>query len=99
MSRIRDVLWVHVEMLGPCLVHFVLCVFTFSSLWSHPLNRGTQYVMEWQTLYRTYRWDARRERAIPIRLDNFGLTGVVCWGAFQTQISDYIIVFVFDTFV
>ena len=92
-------IWVFVEMLGPCLVQFVLCVFILSSLWSHPLRIYTHHGDGATTLYRACRWDARHERAILIRLDNFGLTGVVCWGTFQTQISDYIIMFIFDTFV
>ena len=91
--------------LGPCRNAWTLscsicfvCVHIFFTV-PHPLNSWTQYGNGVTPLYRTCRWDARRERAIPIRLDNFGLTGVVCWGAFQTQISDYIIVFIFETFV
>ena len=90
-----DVIWVFVEMLGPCLVQFVLCVFILSSLWSHPLRINTHHGDGATTLYRRSRLDARHERASPIRLENFGLTGVVCWDTFKSPTSNKFILFIF----
>ena len=82
-------------MLGLCLVQFVLCVFILSSLWSHPLRINTHHGDGATTLYRRSRLDARHERASPIRLENFGLTGVVCWDTFKPPTSNKFILFIF----